>query len=160
MGSIHSLFERTTNSERSAKVVSDFKEVFELFDKDGDGTITTKELDTVMRSLGQNPTENEVKEMVQKVDKDGNGTIEFPEFLQMATDMMKSVDLADEVRDAFRLFDNNGDGYITAPELKTILSNNGEKISDEELDAMVKDADVDGDGKINYEEFVSILEGN
>ncbi|CAC5372057.1 CALM [Mytilus coruscus] len=150
----------TTNSERSAKVVSDFKEVFELFDKDGDGTITTKELDTVMRSLGQNPTENEVKEMVQKVDKDGNGTIEFPEFLQMATDMMKSVDLADEVRDAFRLFDNNGDGYITAPELKTILSNNGEKISDEELDAMVKDADVDGDGKINYEEFVSILEGN
>ncbi|CAC5372060.1 CALM [Mytilus coruscus] len=156
----HEENEMTTNSERSAKVVSDFKEVFELFDKDGDGTITTKELDTVMRSLGQNPTENEVKEMVQKVDKDGNGTIEFPEFLQMATDMMKSVDLADEVRDAFRLFDNNGDGYITAPELKTILSNNGEKISDEELDAMVKDADVDGDGKINYEEFVSILEGN
>lgn len=49
----------------------DFKEVFELFDKDGDGTITIKELDTVMRSLGQNPTENEVKEMVQKVDTDG-----------------------------------------------------------------------------------------
>ncbi|CAG2241635.1 CALM [Mytilus edulis] len=150
----------TTHSERSAKVVSDFKEVFELFDKDGDGTITIKELDTVMRSLGQNPTENEVKEMVQKVDTDGNGTIEFPEFLQMATDMMKSVDLADEVRDAFRLFDKNGDGYVTAPELKTILSNNGEKISDEELDAMVKDADVDGDGKINYQEFVSMLEGN
>ncbi|VDI22692.1 Hypothetical predicted protein [Mytilus galloprovincialis] len=104
-----------------------------------------------MRSLGQNPTENEVKEMVQKVDSDGNGTIEFPEFLQMATDMMKSVDLADEVRDAFRLFDKNGDGYVTASELKTILSNNGEKISDEELDAMVKDADVDGDGKINYQ---------
>ncbi|XP_052058771.1 neo-calmodulin-like, partial [Mytilus californianus] len=122
------------------------------FDKDGDGTITIKELDTVMRSLGQNPTENEVKEMVQKVDKDGNGTIAFPEFLQMATDMMKSVDLADEVRDAFRLFDKkNGDGYVTAPELKTILSNNGEKISEEELDAMVKDADVDGDEKINYE---------
>ncbi|XP_052103935.1 neo-calmodulin-like isoform X2 [Mytilus californianus] len=156
----HEENEMTTNSERSAKVVSDFKEVFELFDKDGDGTITIKELDTVMRSLGQNPTENEVKEMVQKVDKDGNGTIEFPEFLQMATDMMKSVDLADEVRDAFRLFDKNGDGYVTAPELKTILSNNGEKISDEELDAMVKDADVDGDGKINYEEFVSMLEGN
>ncbi|VDH98383.1 Hypothetical predicted protein [Mytilus galloprovincialis] len=160
MGSINSLFEKTTHSERSAKVVSDFKEVFELFDKDGDGTITIKELDTVMRSLGQNPTENEVKEMVQKVDTDGNGTIEFPEFLQMATDMMKSVDLADEVRDAFRLFDKNGDGYVTASELKTILSNNGEKISDEELDAMVKDADVDGDGKINYQEFVSILEGN
>ncbi|XP_071160670.1 calmodulin-like isoform X1 [Mytilus edulis] len=160
MGSFNSLFEKTTHSERSAKVVSDFKEVFELFDKDGDGTITIKELDTVMRSLGQNPTENEVKEMVQKVDTDGNGTIEFPEFLQMATDMMKSVDLADEVRDAFRLFDKNGDGYVTASELKTILSNNGEKISDEELDAMVKDADVDGDGKINYQEFVSMLEGN
>jgi calmodulin len=51
--------------------ISDFKEAFDMFDKDGDGTITTKELDTVMRSLGQNPTENEVKEMVKKVDKDG-----------------------------------------------------------------------------------------
>ena len=59
--------------------IAEFKEAFSLFDKDGDGTITTKELGTVMRSLGQNPTEAELQDMVNEVDADGNGTIDFPE---------------------------------------------------------------------------------
>lgn len=50
---------------------SEFKEAFSLFDKDGDGTITTKELGTVMRSLGQNPTEAELQDMINEVDADG-----------------------------------------------------------------------------------------
>ena len=57
------MFERTWLSE--------FKEAFSLFDKDGDGTITTKELGTVMRSLGQNPTEAELQDMINEVDADG-----------------------------------------------------------------------------------------
>ena len=63
--------------------IAEFKEAFSLFDKDGDGTITTKELGTVMRSLGQNPTEAELQDMINEVDADGNGTIDFPEFLTM-----------------------------------------------------------------------------
>ena len=50
---------------------SEFKEAFSLFDKDGDGTITSKELGTVMRSLGQNPTEAELQDMINEVDSDG-----------------------------------------------------------------------------------------
>ena len=57
--------------------IAEFKEAFSLFDKDGDGTITTKELGTVMRSLGQNPTEAELQDMINEVDADGNGTIDF-----------------------------------------------------------------------------------
>lgn len=53
--------------------VAEFKEAFSLFDKDGDGTITTKELGTVMRSLGQNPTEAELQDMINEVDADGEG---------------------------------------------------------------------------------------
>ena len=59
------------------------KEVFYLFDKDGDGTITTKEFGTVFVSLGENPTVAELHDMINLVDADGNGTIDFPEFLTM-----------------------------------------------------------------------------
>lgn len=56
--------------------IAEFKEAFSLFDKDGDGTITTKELGTVMRSLGQNPTEAELQDMINEVDADGKS--DFP----------------------------------------------------------------------------------
>ena len=57
--------------------IAEFKEAFSLFDKDGDGTITTKELGTVMRSLGQNPTEAELQDMINEVDADGKQTLDF-----------------------------------------------------------------------------------
>lgn len=61
--------------------LNEFKETFSLFDRDGDGTISTKELGTVMRALGQNPTESELQDMINEVDADGNGTLDFTEFL-------------------------------------------------------------------------------
>jgi hypothetical protein len=72
--------------------IAEFKEAFSLFDKDDDGTITTKELGTVMRSLGQNPGEAELQDMINEVDTDGNGTIDFPEFLTMMARQMKDTD--------------------------------------------------------------------
>uniref|UniRef100_A0A8C1ZB89 Calmodulin n=2 Tax=Otomorpha TaxID=186634 RepID=A0A8C1ZB89_CYPCA len=78
--------------------IAEFKEAFSLFDKDGDGTITTKELGTVMRSLGQNPTEAELQDMINEVDADGNGTIDFPEFLTMMARKMKDTDSEEEIQ--------------------------------------------------------------
>merc|ERR1712203_935642 len=127
------------------------------FDKDGDGTITTKELGTVMRSLGQNPTEAELQDMINEVDADGNGTIDFPEFLTMMARKMKDTDSEEEIREAFRVFDKDGNGFISAAELRHVMTNLGEKLTDEEVDEMIREADIDGDGQVNYEEFVTMM---
>lgn len=122
--------------------IAEFKEAFSLFDKDGDGTITTKELGTVMRSLGQNPTEAELQDMINEVDADGNGTIDFPEFLTMMARKMKDTDSEEEIREAFRVFDKDGNGYISAAELRHVMTNLGEKLTDEEVDEMIREGDV------------------
>ena len=92
---------------------------------DGDGKITIQELDTVTRSLGQNPTEAELQEMIDEVDADGNGTIEFPEFLAMMARRTSHVDSEEELREAFRVCDKDGDGYISTAELWQMMASLG-----------------------------------
>ena len=156
--------------------VSEFKEAFSLFvsshdsaalpclffcgyyrltiylqDKDGDGQITTKELGTVMRSLGQNPSESELQDMINEVDADNNGTIDFPEFLTMMARKMKDTDSEEEIREAFKVFDRDNNGFISAAELRHVMTSIGEKLTDEEVDEMIREADQDGDGRIDCE---------
>merc|ERR1712226_537415 len=124
----------------------------------GDGAITTKEFGTVMRSLGQNPTEAELADMINEIDTDGSGLVEFPEFLTMMARKLKDgQDSEEEVIEAFKVFDKEGNGFISAAELRHIVTNLGEKLTDEEADEMLREADIDGDGQINYEEFVKVM---
>lgn len=81
----------------------------------------------------------------------GNGTIEFGEFLFMMSKKMKETDSEEELREAFRVFDKNGDGFISASELRHVMTNLGEKLTDEEVEDMIKEADLDGDGLVNYD---------
>ncbi|NXG73071.1 CALMS protein, partial [Baryphthengus martii] len=141
----------------SEEQIAEFKEAFSLFDRDGDGCITTKELGTVMRSLGQNPTEAELRDMVGEVDADGGGTVDFAEFLSLMARKMRDADGEEEIREAFRVFDKDGNGYISAAELRHVMTNLGEKLTDEEVDEMIKEADCNNDGQVNYEEFVRMM---
>ena len=81
----------------------------------------------------------------------GNGTIDFPEFLTMMARKMKDSDTEEEIREAFRVFDKDGNGFISAAELRHVMTNLGEKLTDEEVDEMIREADIDGDGQVNYE---------
>ncbi|XP_043836643.1 calmodulin-A-like [Dromiciops gliroides] len=137
--------------------IAEFKEAFSLFDKDGNGTIITKELGTVMQSLSQNLIEAKLQDMINEVDADGNGMIDFPEFLNMMARKMKDIDSKEEMREAFHAFDKNGNGYISAVELRHVKTNLGEKLTNEEVDEMIQEADIDGDGQVNYEEFVQMI---
>ena len=89
---------------------AEFREAFALFDKDGDGTISTQELGTVMNSLGQKPTAAELEVMIKEIDTDGNGEIDFDEFLAMMAKKLQESDLEEDIREAFRVFDMNCTG--------------------------------------------------
>ena len=144
-------------AELTEEQIAEFKEAFSLFDKDGDGKITTKELGTVMRSLGQNPTEAELQDMINEVDQDKNGSIEFEEFLNLMARKIQDTDTEEEIREAFKVFDKDNNGFISAAELRHVMTNLGEKLTEEEVEEMIREADVDGDGQINYEEFCKMM---
>ncbi|EJW82212.1 calmodulin [Wuchereria bancrofti] len=115
--------------------IDEFREAFMMFDKDGNGTISTKELGIAMRSLGQNPTEQEIMEMINEVD----------------------IDDSEMIREAFRVFDKDGNGVITAQEFRYFMVHMGMQFSEDEVDEMIREVDVDGDGDIDYEEFVRMM---
>uniref|UniRef100_A0A8C5QDG5 EF-hand domain-containing protein n=1 Tax=Leptobrachium leishanense TaxID=445787 RepID=A0A8C5QDG5_9ANUR len=140
----------------SEEQIAEFKEAFSQFDKDSDGAFTIDELGTVMRSLGQNPTEAELQDMMKETDLDGSGIIDFPEFLTMMAKKMKDTDSEYQNREDFRNFDKDGDGYLSAAELHHVMTSLGEKQTDEEVDEMTRQADIDGDGLVNYDEFVQM----
>ena len=134
-----------------------FKRVFAIFDKYGNGTITSNELGCVLRLLGQEPTASELQEMLHVVDADENGTIDFPEFLTMMASNMKETDKEEKIREVFNVFDKDRNGYISAAELRHVMVSLGEKLADQEVDEMIKEADLDNDGQVNYEEFLTLM---
>ncbi|KAI4311297.1 hypothetical protein MLD38_036202 [Melastoma candidum] len=132
--------------------IAELKEAFTLFDKDGDGCITMEELATVLRSMDRNPTEKQLQEMIDEVDSDGNGTIEFGEFLALMANSIKETDAEDELKEAFKVLDKDQSGYIAYATL--IISGDESTIREDEVE---RKADLDGDGQVNYEEFVLMM---
>ena len=110
-----------------------------------------------MRSLGQTPTERQLQDMVAEVDVDRSGTIDFSEFLSLMSRELKDADAEEEVREAFAVFDKNNDGKISAEELQLVMAKLGEQLSPEEVQEMIREADLDGDGSIDYAEFARLL---
>jgi len=143
--------------ELNSEQISELREAFSLYDKDGDGTITTKELGTVMRSLGQNPTESELQDMINEVDADGNGTVNFTEFITMMARQMSQVENEEDIKRAFKFFDQDGNGFINAIELENVMKGMGDKLESWEIRDMIHEADIDGDGLVNYDEFVKMM---
>ena len=110
-----------------------------------------------MRTLGMNPTEGEIIDMIHEVDLDQNGVIDFHEFISLMARKTKGIENENEFLDAFKVFDRDGNGLISATELRHVITNTGDTLTDEQVDEMIREADIDGDGHINYEEFVLMM---
>ena len=137
--------------------IAEFKTAFALFDKDGNGTISTKELGCIKRAYGHDHTEAELEDMIAEFDTGGDGTIDFEEFLIMMERKMAETESEQDIGETFKVFDKDGNGFISADELRHVINNLGEKLTDDEVDELIREADIDDDGQINYEEFVTLL---
>ncbi|CAN9514577.1 unnamed protein product [Ophioblennius macclurei] len=143
--------------ELSEEQRQEVKEAFDLFDTDGRGVIDVKELKVAMRALGFEPKKEEIKKMIADVDKENSGTLDFADFLSIMTVKMSEKDSKEEILKAFRLFDDDCTGKISFKNLKRVAKELGENLTDEELEEMIQEADRDGDGEVNEQEFLRIM---
>jgi len=149
---LQELFYRMVDKLRPDELQA-FKEAFESFDKNADGTISTKELHAAMRRGGLNPTESEVQDLINSVDVDCSGFIEFAEFCTIMHNKLKDTDLENELKETFRVFSKDKEGCITAEELKFVLTHLPGKVTYKEIEEMIRIVDKNGDGKVSYSEF-------
>lgn len=128
-----------------------------MFDTEGSGKIDVKELKVAIRALGFEPKKEEIKKMIADIDPEGSGKLSYEDFLSLMSAKMAEKDSKEEILKAFRLFDDDETGKISFKNLKRVAKELGENLTDEELQEMIDEADRDGDGEINQEEFLRIM---
>ncbi|KAL9265302.1 putative calcium-binding protein CML25 [Drosera capensis] len=137
----------------NAQIIEELEQVFKKFDVNGDGKICSSELGSIMRSLGDDLTESELKIMIDEVDSDGDGFIDLKEFIELNTKGIDADDFEQNLREAFSVYDIDGNGSISAEELQQVLRSLGDNCSIAECRRMIGGVDADGDGTICFEEF-------
>jgi len=104
-----------------------------------------------------------LKEIIDEVDEDGSGYLEFEEFCQLAAKFLVDPEdeesMKKELREAFRIYDKAGNGYIPVSALKEILRELDNKLTDEELDGIIYEIDEDGSGTVDFDEFMDMMTG-
>ncbi|XP_027367815.1 calcium-dependent protein kinase 10-like isoform X2 [Abrus precatorius] len=139
----------------SEEEIAGLKEMFKMIDTDNSGQITFEELKVGLKNFGANLNESEIYDLMKAADVDNSGTIDYGEFIA-ATLHLNKVDREDHLVAAFSYFDKDGSGYITQDELQQACEEFG--IGDVRLEEMIREADQDNDGRIDYNEFVAMMQ--
>ncbi|KAF7811468.1 calcium-dependent protein kinase 1-like [Senna tora] len=139
----------------SEEEIAGLKEMFKMIDADNSGQITFDELKAGLKRVGANLKESEIYDLMQAADVDNSGTIDYGEFIA-ATLHLNKIEREDHLFAAFSYFDRDGSGYITQDELQQACVEFG--VEDVRLEEMIKEVDQDNDGRIDYNEFVAMMQ--
>lgn len=137
--------------------LQELETVFKKFDVNGDGKISCGELGAIMASLGHPCTDEELQCMVREADADGDGFIDLAEFVEINTRGVDVQEAMEDLRDAFLVYDVDGNGVISAEELHQVLESLGERTTLAECKEMIRGVDSDGDGQVNFDEFKMMM---
>ncbi|KAI6661639.1 hypothetical protein LOD99_13512 [Oopsacas minuta] len=155
-------------SQLSAEQKTTILEIFSLFDHSEDHTILLKDVPVVLRSLGIHLEAEELEEVMQDLekrvmpvkpekDKGQIPVVTFTHFSTVVESLVKEIDNEKEIREAFQAFDKEGDGLLLAVELRQILTNMGDKMTEDEVEEMLDEVDIDANGKVDYAKLAKII---
>ena len=128
-------------------------EAFHLY-ASAEGLLPASRLGTVLRAIGQSPTNASIQALVEGLPRDTLDQNAFQEVLQAHYKQPTSVEALVE---AFRAFDKEGNGFISASELRDCVTTLSETLSPEEADALLAEADPEGDGQVDYRRWCRSL---
>lgn len=138
------------------------RKAFESFDSGKTGSISTETVAEILRLMGQPFNRETLEEMIEEVDEDKSGRLEFEEFIILAAKFIVEDDeeaLQKELKEAFRLYDKEGNGFIPTSCLKEILRELDDQLSNADLDGMIQEIDSDGSGTVDFDEFMEMMTG-
>lgn len=136
--------EQIIDMANNSEEMRQYREAFSLFDKDHDDIIAPQELGVVLRSCGLSPSEADLQKIQQQVGR----KIDFDTFVKVAQNFKaNNRETEDDIREAFRVFDKDGTGYVSVAELKHAMISLGERLTEEEVDELTREADIDADGR-------------
>ncbi|EDW31270.1 GL11049 [Drosophila persimilis] len=138
------------------------RNAFNAFDPEKNGYINTAMVGTILSMLGHQLDDATLADIIAEVDEDGSGQIEFEEFTTLAARFLVEEDaeaMMQELKEAFRLYDKEGNGYITTGVLREILRELDDKLTNDDLDMMIEEIDSDGSGTVDFDEFMEVMTG-
>ena len=141
----------------SEQEICELHEAFNIFDIDSDGSIEKNQLGMVLNALKQYPTKEELNEIIKET---GNSNqIYFNQFLKIMAKRIKNIKEDEDkyLKNLFTQLDRNHNGLIQLHEIRYIVTHSEEKLTEKDIEIIMKEADTDGDGLISFEEFMMIM---
>merc|ERR1712241_1553746 len=129
---------------------------------DEEGAIPADNVGSILSMMGMKVKPSALREIIEDIDEDGSGLLEFAEFCQLAAKFLVEEDeeaLKKELKEAFRIYDKEGNGYISTDTLKEILKELDNKLTEDDINNIIEEVDEDGSGTLDFDEFMEMMAG-